>query len=122
MTRPWRIIAGLALILAASSVLLTAVLVRRIQTERVRSLTVSCLRDSAQSAANLKFLAAVSPQIVDEARRYYHVYSPAECHRAGGPARRPAARQRADPVRSMCGITCRPTPCARHGAYAPVTP
>jgi hypothetical protein len=23
----------------------------------------------------------VSPQIVDEARRYYHVYSPAECHR-----------------------------------------
>jgi hypothetical protein len=81
MTRPWRIIAGLALILAASSVLLTAVLVRRIQTERVRSLTVSCLRDSAQSAANLKFLAAVSPQIVDEARRYYHVYSPAECHR-----------------------------------------
>jgi hypothetical protein len=81
MTRPWRVIAGLALILAASSVLLTAVLVRRIQTERVRSLTVSCERDSRQSAAIIGFLADVSPGTVDEARRYFPVYSHAECHR-----------------------------------------
>jgi hypothetical protein len=80
MTRPWRIIAGLALILAASSVLLTAVLVRRIQTERVRSLTVSCERDSAQSEAIIGFLADVSPGTVEEGRKRFPVYSPAECH------------------------------------------
>jgi DNA-binding transcriptional regulator YbjK len=81
MTRPWRVIAGLALILAASSVLLTAILFTKIQTERIRSLTSSCMRDSRQSAAIIGFLADVSPRTVDKARRFFPVYSQAECRR-----------------------------------------
>jgi hypothetical protein len=81
VTRPWRVIAGLALILAASSVLLTAVLFTKIQSERIRSLTTSCMRDSRQSEAIIGFLADVSPRNVVAARRFFPVYSQADCHR-----------------------------------------
>lgn len=81
MRRSWRTMSGLALILASASILLSAYLFQRVQTERTRSLVTTCLRDSAQSSAIIGFLSELGsrPQTVAKAREFFPVLTEKEC-------------------------------------------
>lgn len=72
---------GLALVLAAASILLSSWLFTRIQTQRTESLVRACLRDSDQSRAIIAFLDELGskPATVDKARGFFPVLTIDEC-------------------------------------------
>lgn len=81
MRRSLRILNALALLLAATSILLSAYLYTRIQNERSRALVVLCEQNSAQSAAIIAFLRHLDSRrsTVQEARKFFPVLTQNEC-------------------------------------------
>jgi hypothetical protein len=72
---------GVALVLAAASILFSAYLYTRIQNERSHALVVLCERNSAQSAAIIAFLAHLNTRrsTLRDARKYFPVFTHRQC-------------------------------------------